>query len=31
MQWHAGAKHARAGIIGDYFDHEDGGSTVVDD
>ena len=31
MQWNAGAKHARAGIIGDYFDHEDGGSTVVDD
>ena len=31
MQWHAGAKHARAGIIRDYFDHEDGGSTVVDD
>ena len=30
-QWHAGAKHARAGIIGDYFNHEDGGSEVVDD
>lgn len=31
MQWHEGAKHARAGIIGDYFNHEDGGSTVVGD
>ncbi len=31
IQWNAGAKHARAGIIGDYFNHEDGGSEVVDD
>ncbi|NQW23088.1 MAG: ABC transporter substrate-binding protein [SAR202 cluster bacterium] len=31
MQWHEGAKHARAGIIGSYFNHPDGGSTIIDD
>jgi len=30
-QWYAGANHARAGNIGDYFIHEDGGSQVIGD
>ncbi len=31
-QWHAGAKHARSGIIGDYFGgHPDGSVEIIDD
>ncbi|MDA0265256.1 MAG: ABC transporter substrate-binding protein [Chloroflexi bacterium] len=31
QQWNAGAKHARAGIIGEFFNHTDGGSEIIDD
>ena len=31
QQWNAGSLHSRAGMIGGYFNHENGSSTTVDD